>query len=103
MHFALPPRKISHSAPYGLSAHTSKNRRNRLKLYAAMALSSVVIVYLLVRFYSFCANLAPFGTPKVVIVTVLNSSLGKEYMEKIKDNRKDYAARHGMISDPAVG
>lgn len=38
----------------------------------------------------------PPGTPEAVIVTVFDESvLSKEYMDRIKENRRDYATRHG--------
>lgn len=44
----------------------------------------------------------PLGTPEAVIVTVFDESvLSKEYMDRIKENRRDYATRHGVW--PGVG
>lgn len=39
----------------------------------------------------------PLGTPKSVIVTVLDESImSKEYVDRIKENRRDYATRRGL-------
>jgi mannan polymerase II complex MNN11 subunit len=41
----------------------------------------------------------PPGTPPVVIVTVFDEQhMSKEYVQKIKANREDYATRQGQIS-----
>jgi mannan polymerase II complex MNN11 subunit len=41
----------------------------------------------------------PSGTPPVVIVTVLKpEGYSKEYIEDIKDNRIEYARKHGKIT-----
>jgi len=38
----------------------------------------------------------PSGTPPVVIVTVLDpESYSKEYIEDVKENRMEYARKHG--------
>jgi mannan polymerase II complex MNN11 subunit len=37
----------------------------------------------------------PPGTPEIVIVTVLDHDMPKGYVERIKENREDYAKRHG--------
>lgn len=38
---------------------------------------------------------APEGTPEVVIVTVMDPSMKDSYIRKMKENREDYAQRHG--------
>jgi mannan polymerase II complex MNN11 subunit len=39
----------------------------------------------------------PSGTPPVVIVTVVEPGrFGKEYVDNIKENRIEYAKKHGM-------
>ncbi|SLM33395.1 aspartate aminotransferase [Lasallia pustulata] len=41
----------------------------------------------------------PLGTPKSVIVTVLDESImSKEYVDRIKENRRDYATRRGYTT-----
>ena len=38
----------------------------------------------------------PSGTPPVVIVTVVDpNSYNREYIQNIKDNRNEYARKHG--------
>lgn len=38
----------------------------------------------------------PAGTPEAVVVTVLDpDSMSKEYMDRIKENRINYADRYG--------
>lgn len=41
----------------------------------------------------------PAGTPEAVVVTVLDpDSMSKEYMDRIKENRINYADRYGSCS-----
>lgn len=41
----------------------------------------------------------PSGSPPVVIVTVLDPvRFNKEYIDGIKDNRIEYAKKHGMMN-----
>ncbi len=40
----------------------------------------------------------PPGTPEVVIVTPLEPSLSQAFVDRIQENRKDYAARHGYVA-----
>jgi len=57
----------------------------------------VLFLIFLISRLLFSSPGAPAGTPKVVIVTVLDrGGMSKEYISKIEENRKDYAARHGM-------
>jgi mannan polymerase II complex MNN11 subunit len=46
----------------------------------------------------------PSGSPPVVIVTVVDEvNYNKEYINMIKDNRNDYAKKHGKLPcRPAV-
>ena len=100
MQFALPPRKSSHPPPYARSPRSSLYRRKRLKTGAAIACGAVAFLYILLRLLSSSSSstieIIPAGTPEVVIVTLLDPALGKEYIAKIKENRDDYASRHGM-------
>jgi len=55
-----------------------------------------LIIYLLTRLLSTSPGRPPAGTPEVVIVTVLDRArMSDAYIEKIKENRDDYAVRHG--------
>jgi len=95
MHFALPPRKTSHPPPYARASRSSSVRRKQLQFGAVIACSALFLVYLISRIV-FPSPGAPAGTPKVVIVTLLDrDGMSKEYIRKIEENRKDYAARHG--------
>lgn len=43
----------------------------------------------------------PSGTPPVVIVTVLDpDNYSKEYIDNVKDNRMEYARKHGIFNVP---
>jgi mannan polymerase II complex MNN11 subunit len=53
------------------------------------------IIWLLSRLFG-GGNSIPSGTPPVVIVTVVDeSNYSKEYIKMIKDNRIEYAKKHG--------
>ncbi|KAI9697289.1 MAG: hypothetical protein M1836_004853 [Candelina mexicana] len=104
MHFALPPRKSSHPPPYAArSSRSSVLRRTRLQISAVFACCIIVLFIIFARLYSSPSVAAPPGTPEVVIVTTLDENgYSKEYINQIKANRQDYAARHGWARIPAV-
>ena len=60
-----------------------------------MALGIVVFYLGLTSILSPKAIHIPLGTPEVVIVTVIEPELSIDYVEQIKENRDEYAARHG--------
>ena len=63
-----------------------------------MFLVSAMIIIFLVAKLSSSSTGAPAGTPKVVVVTILDhEKMSKGYISKVEENRKDYAARHGML------
>ncbi|KAI9783042.1 MAG: hypothetical protein M1835_003890 [Candelina submexicana] len=97
MHFALPPRKSSHPPPYAArSSRSSVLRRTRLQISAVFGCCIIVLFLMFARLYSSPSVTAPPGTPEVVIVTTLDENgYSKEYIDQIKANRQDYAARHG--------
>lgn len=96
MHLALPSRKSSNPPPYATRyPRIPMFRRSRAKtiLIGVCALSAVL--FLLSRISGRSESI-PYGTPPVVIVTVLDSkSYSKEYISNIKENRNEYAKRHG--------
>jgi hypothetical protein len=98
MHQALPPRKSSNPAAYmPRSTRLRSFRRSRLKYIILLALGIGATV--LVCFRSFAGSeRIPSGTPPVVIVTVFESPMySKLYTNGIKENREEYAKRHGKI------
>ncbi|KAL8683546.1 MAG: hypothetical protein Q9186_000458 [Xanthomendoza sp. 1 TL-2023] len=99
MHFAYTPRKSSHPPPYtsrGSSRSLSYNQRRQLKIGAIILSSLVILILVLSRLVGNGAERIPPGTPEVVIVTLIDEEhMSKEYISKIQENRKDYAARHG--------
>jgi hypothetical protein len=103
MHFAMPPRKTSRPSPYAVrnsrSSLKALFRRDRLRFLAVILLGCIGIIYLLGHLFSSdSSEVIPAGTPLVVIVTVINKSWDPAFVEKIKKNRRDYAARHGKVS-----
>lgn len=103
MHFALPPRKTSFPPPYArVSAKNTSDRRRKQLQYVSYFVLGALTLYLM--FNVLLSDGIPNPNdpiPKdasVVIVTVLDEpSMSDEYVAIIKENRKDYAARHGKI------
>lgn len=106
MQFALPPRKSSHAPPYvPRSSRFSLQRRRQLKTIAIVSFAFVSILFLLSRIFSSSGHATaaiPSGTANVVLVTVLDrEALSDSYIQKIKTNRENYAARHGKYLLPS--
>ena len=74
---------------------SSSFRRKRLKIIGLIALGILVLYLGLTSLLSPKAVSIPSGSPEVVIVTVMEPDLGSDYVAQIKENRDEYAARHG--------
>lgn len=105
MQFALPPRKPSHHVPYTRLSHSSIARRRKLKAGAILAFIAFSFLFLFSRLFSpsslpvSSGEVVPAGVTNIVIVTVLDEdSLSDKYIQRIKQNREDYAKRHGKIN-----
>ncbi|KAK2800249.1 hypothetical protein FQN50_008213 [Emmonsiellopsis sp. PD_5] len=103
MQFALPPRKPSHSPPYGRSSHHSSSaRRRQLKAVAILGLVAITFFFLVSRIFSSgsaSGEVVANGQTNIVIVTVLDEEkFGDKYIQRIKQNREDYAQRHGYTN-----
>ena len=104
MHFALPPRKSSHPPPYSRSSRWtgsySRTKGRQVKYGVIVFCLGLTAFYLFLRLVSTSSHnestRIPPGTPEVVLVTLIDTHLSKEYISKIKENREDYALRHGM-------
>ena len=94
MHQALPPRKASQPPIYARSS-LSSYRRKRLKAIGLIACAIITVYFIIAKLLSTSEEHIPSGTPDVVIVTVLDPDIGSQYLVKIKDNRDNYAAKHG--------
>lgn len=115
MHFALPPR---HSSAFkSSSSYNSRSsyrsptfRRKQIKTIALVLLGILGVYYALS--WVFAGSVVddddfkddealgsiPPGTPEVVVVTVLDKEkMSADYVTKIRENRADYAKRHGMF------
>ena len=102
MHFAYPPRKSSNPPPYLRAAKLPGIRRSRLRVIALAGLAFLALLYLLTRGGSRHGggkSHTPSGNPPVVLVTVLDEAkFKKDYLDTIKENRIQYAQRHGKSS-----
>lgn len=99
MHFALPPRKSSHPPPYARASRSSPIRRKQLQFGAwiGCAALAAITIYLVTRLLSFSPDRIPGGTSEAVIVTLIDPEhMSNEYISRIKENRQDYADRHGI-------
>ncbi|KAL1841679.1 hypothetical protein VTJ49DRAFT_6718 [Mycothermus thermophilus] len=117
MHFALPPRKTSQPPPYlRPAARLPGFRRTRAKLVALTGLFLFTILYLIAHLRSSSSSSSHAvpapppartrngpgggrGDPPVVIVTVLDETkYTKEYLEAVRENRVQYAEKHGYTT-----
>ncbi|KAH8888297.1 hypothetical protein GQ53DRAFT_262430 [Thozetella sp. PMI_491] len=98
MHFAYPPRKSSNPTAYiPRSTKLPTLRRNRIRVIALGALAFFFLFYLLTRPSSHHAAVTrtPSGKPPVVLVTVFDNKASESYIQSIKENRIQYANKHG--------
>ena len=63
-------------------------------------LASLAVFFAIVRSLSSLdtSDYIPPGSPEVVIVTLLDDTLSKSYIDKIKENREYYATQHGKFN-----
>jgi mannan polymerase II complex MNN11 subunit len=102
MHYALPPRKSSTAPPFPpRSSLSSLQHRRQLKTVGIVLFVIISGLFLLSRYSHTPASgvisaTIPAGTPGVVLVTLFDSEvLSQSYAQNIKNNREDYASRHG--------
>ncbi|KAI9707834.1 MAG: hypothetical protein M1820_004439 [Bogoriella megaspora] len=100
MHFALPPRKSSNPPPYAVrSSRSPLLQRVKLRNWAVIALGLTSIVLLISKiFRDGATETIPPGTPPAVVVTTIDPRYPQSYINTVKDNRDDYAARHGYAT-----
>lgn len=96
MHFAFPPRKPSaHSTMFTRASKAPLFRRSRIQFLVLCVLGISTLLFLIAKILGFGGG-APPGTPPVVIITVINpGSQSKQYIADIKENREQYAKKHG--------
>ena len=96
MHFAMPPRKTSQPPPYARAARSSPIRRKQLKIGGLVAGAILVLLYLSTFFFSSPKDYVPYGTPEVVVVTVLDeATMSTNYRNHVMENRRYYAEIQG--------
>jgi mannan polymerase II complex MNN11 subunit len=70
-------------------------RRSRVQTGVIGMCALGAIIFILSRIFG-GSDRIPSGTPPVVIVTVLDpKAYSREYIQNIKENRIEYAKRHG--------
>jgi len=98
------PRKTSDAPHYHSSSRTSLyTRRRNLRTLATYILGGIAVLSVLVYLFGGSGSpttrrRAPPGTPEVVIVTTFDPALSESFKSSIKENRKDYAKRHGYAT-----
>lgn len=97
MHLALPLRKSSNPPPYATrSTRFPMLRRSRVQAAVLCALAVGTFIFIIHQLFG-GGDRIPSGTPPVVIVTVVDpDNYSTEYINNIKDNRIEYARKHGM-------
>ncbi|KAK0635011.1 galactosyl transferase GMA12/MNN10 family-domain-containing protein [Bombardia bombarda] len=112
MHFAYPPRKTSNPPPFlprsspssSSSSSSSKlpglvRRRRSHKTLALAGLAFIALVYVVIRLggrHGAPGQHKPSGKPTAVLVTVFDEAkYSKPYIDMVKDNRIQYAQKHG--------
>ena len=101
MHFAMPPRKTSQPPPYARASRSSPIRRKQLKIGAIILGTLLILGYLLSTLSSSPKDYVPYGTPEVVVVTVLDEAvMSTSYRSRIMENRKYYAEKQGWFCFP---
>jgi len=69
-------------------------RRSRAQAIVIFACAAGLVLFLISHIFH--SDRIPSGTPPVVIVTVLDPShYSKEYIDNVKENRIEYAKKHG--------
>lgn len=95
------PRKKSDPARYkpSYASRSDLLRLRNARIVTATGLAIIAFVYLLFYLFSGPATTRiPSGTPEVVIVTTLDPTLSPSYKQNIRENRRDYASRHGYAT-----
>ena len=95
------PRKTSHPQPYTSARSSTYHRRRTLRSLLPYILGGLSLLILLAYLFSGSSSTAaraPPGTPEVIIVTTLDPKLSESYKASIKENRKDYAQKHGYAT-----
>jgi hypothetical protein len=97
MHLAMPARKSSNPPPYATrSTRFPILRRSRVQAIVLCACAVGAVIFILSQILGGSSERIPLGTPPVVIVTVLDpDSYSKDYINNIKENRIEYAKKHG--------
>ena len=102
MHFALPPKKSAGQDGMFKPRPSSRPmwlRRSRLKHVLLWIVAATGFLMALWKIIGLLTG-ERMGTPPVVIVTVMKpEGHTQSYLDTIKENREEYAKRHGMLRD----
>ena len=100
MHLAYYSRKASSAPPFPRGAKMPGLRRSRLKVIALAGFALLTLLYLVTKpngRHTPYKEYKPSGRPPVVVLSVLDEAkYSSTYLEAIKENRIQYAEKHGM-------
>ncbi|KAI0181478.1 glycosyltransferase family 34 protein [Hypoxylon sp. FL1284] len=96
MHYAYPPRKSSNPPPYlPRSSRIPRIRKSQLRSIALFGLVVIVLVWLFSGGSKHGKHHTISGKPSVVVVTVFDDNDLSAYHKNIRENRLQYAEKHG--------
>ncbi|OTB05313.1 glycosyltransferase family 34 protein [Hypoxylon sp. CI-4A] len=96
MHHAYPARKSSNPPPYlPRSSRIPRIRRSHAKSIVLFALAFIGLIWLLTGGSKHSSHHTISGKPPVVLVTVFDDNDNSAYIQNIKENRMQYAEKHG--------
>ncbi|KAI0016625.1 glycosyltransferase family 34 protein [Xylariomycetidae sp. FL0641] len=97
MHFAYPSRKSSNPQPFRpRSSRLPTVRRKHIKTIAIFLLGLFALIWLVSGGSAYGGERRSSGKPPVVVVTVFDDNYySTAYAKNIKDNRQQYAEKHG--------
>ncbi|KAI1403717.1 glycosyltransferase family 34 protein [Hypoxylon fuscum] len=96
MHYAYPPRKSSNPPPYlPRSSRIPTIRRSHLRSIALIILAIFGLVWLFSGGSQHGVHHKMTGKPPVVLVTVFDDNDASVYHRNIRENRVQYAEKHG--------
>jgi len=97
MHFALPTRGNHRSSPFLTTSASRSYIPRGLHRPLSLLAAFLVAVFVLLRMQS--GDGKPADAPRTVMVLVLNrTDHSNEHINRIVENRQEYAKAHGMQS-----
>ena len=100
MHLAYHSRKSSTAPPFPRVAKMPGLRRSQLKVIGLVGFVFLILLHFITKpngRHAPYKEYIPSGHPPVVVLTVLDEAKhSSTYLEAVKENRIQYAEKHGM-------